>query len=273
VEAQVQPVAEPKVAAADAAGQPESAAAGEGQQPVEGDQAATSEKEAAWDEEVKATTESPTPTPDPERKPSLRPLQRQGQDLLVAQTYGDLFEELKLTDSEKARFSKILLLKPQFSGSTGSEPEALAQTIRSFLGEDRYAVYQNYEATVPGRWLLAQYRQGLESLGRPLTADQQEQLLNVVIEERQGLAPVTAANPIVDLAKMPDQMAENLAKQQESNAAILRRAAGFLDAAQLAGLKEMERRREESDRRSIEAYRQIFQVAGPQAPAAAPAAE
>ncbi|NOY81499.1 MAG: hypothetical protein GXP31_10905 [Kiritimatiellaeota bacterium] len=210
-------------------------------------------------------------------EPTPRQLGLESKRLQVAQTYGALFEQLGLSDQEKARLENLLLFKPRFNGLDGNEvqpkvvpaaaddkpilssDEVLENAILDLLGSDRYAAYKKYEATVPDRWVVEQYQTHLETLGKPMTKEQEEKLLEIVIEEQQDLPSLSAVNALADLPGVADKLAANLDKKAEVNAAILARAGAFLNAEQLQELKNIQERRMQNERRSLEVYRQLFQ--------------
>ena len=235
------------------------------------------------DEELE-DDDGPTVPREPSFRTTMKAAARQAREKLVEQSYGDLFGQLDLTDEELGRLKKMLLLAPHTSGRPPADPApeegvenavrnaptsaaaALQNALRSLLGQERYEVYRDYEATLPGRWLVKQYDSHLVSLGTPLTQDQEGQLLAIVVEERQDLPSVSAASAVQDLPGMVDKMAASLEAQRKSSAAILARAGALLDGQQLTGLRELEERRAEKQQRSLEAYRQLLNTGGQAVP-------
>src|SRR6185436_2421104 len=75
---------------------------------------------------------------------------------------------------------------------TASVNAARAQVedaIRSSLGNERYAVYRDYEQTLPQRTIVAQLEQRLSYSGAPLAPAQSEALVRILIAH----APAPAA--------------------------------------------------------------------------------
>ena len=228
--------------------------------------------------------DGPTTPAEPRFGTVMKAAAREAREKLVEQSYGDLFAQLDLTDEELGRLKKMLLLTPHISGRATAAPPpgretdeaqrnapttpaaALENALRSLLGQERYDVYQDYKATLPGRWLVRQYDHHLTSLGSPLSEDQEGRLLAIVVEERQDLPSVSAVSAIQDLSGMVDKMAASLEAQRQSSAAILARAGTLLDGQQLTGLKELEERRTEKQQRSLAAYRRLLSTGGQAAP-------
>ena len=219
-------------------------------------------------------TDNDTPPPQPRRRVRMRRQSRESLERLVAETYGDLFAELKLSDRDTGKLKNMLLLKamnesgPARAELPETEVNPLERALLGLLGEEAFAAYQDYEATVPGRWLVGQYGKHLDSVGRPLSTEQKAKLLEVVMEERQALPSVSAADALSDLAGVADTMALNLDKKDDSDAVILARASTFLSPDQSAGIKEVQARNSAEGRRSVEAYRTLFQGGAPTAPPA-----
>ncbi|OGV63399.1 MAG: hypothetical protein A3K19_30885 [Lentisphaerae bacterium RIFOXYB12_FULL_65_16] len=225
-----------------------------------------------------------TPPEEPSEKVLRRAEARLARDQAVFQTYGDLFAKLNLTPEESDRLGKMLLLKPRIQGRAegGEEPanvvvpagmkqplssnQVLENSILDLLGKDRYAVYQQYEATLPDRWVVTQYKGDLGALGKTLSKDQESQLLTIVTEERQKLPSVSADSAVKNLTAIPDQMAVNVDKTAESNRVILARAQTLLDPGQFESFKALLERNLAQDRKSVDAYRQLFQNGGATAP-------
>lgn len=142
--------------------------------------------------------------------------------------YGGLFQRLGLSPDVQARVLDILT-QPQRqleaqafeaaqNGTIPSPPSPeqmqaqLAQQnqqLRSVLGEDGFAAFEQYRATLPDRIIV----DTLNQQGANLTDDQSQQLLQVLTQARQeviGQSPVTR-----NLGSMaPDQVAAAVQQQQ-----------------------------------------------------------
>lgn len=220
---------------------------------------------------------------NPVPKPSDRPAHRQGQELLIDQIYGDLFDKLKLTPKQLAQLKKDLLLKPLINGgvdrdATGqptpaganviTDANSLAQTIQSLIGPENYQTYLAYEATVPYRNVVNDYQAQLTTANIPLSPAQQAQLLVVVGNAEKTLAAPPVTTPPTDLSQAANILAANIASQQQVNAAILQGAAPILTAAQLAALTQLHQQQAAANQQSLQVTQQLFQGTGQAAPAA-----
>jgi len=144
---------------------------------------------------------------DPEMMKVIREQQRVKMDSL----YSPLVKKVNLTPEEANQF-KDLLANNMMSGATkatslfgansstkrtealralNAEQKDIEQQIREFLGESRYAEYQDYQQTVAERMQLNQFR--LQNAGGEgaLTDQQVEQLLGVMKEEKQAVTAAT----------------------------------------------------------------------------------
>ncbi len=144
---------------------------------------------------------------DPDTKKFIRDQQR----MMLDPLYGPLIKQLGLTPEEADRFKELLadnMMKGAenasslFGGpSSTNRAEALKTlaaeqtnfeaTVKAFLGDGRYAQYQDYQQTVGDRALLNQFRQQTTGTDNPLTDQQADQLLAIMREERQAAATLT----------------------------------------------------------------------------------
>jgi hypothetical protein len=142
---------------------------------------------------------------NPEMKKMIAAQQRAMMDMM----YGPLFKELGLSPEETDRFKEMLLAVQMkgveqagslFGGKADAKEKAeLAKSlsdatkqsedeIKAFLGDARYAQYEDYKETIGERMQLNQLTQQLASGQNALTADQQGQMLNIMKEERKAMA-------------------------------------------------------------------------------------
>lgn len=115
--------------------------------------------------------------------------------------FGELFRRMNLEGDELAQFKRLLAEKENVAlevvtvSETAQEgalaPETLRagihaaqsqieQAIHSSLGSDRYAIYRDYERTLPHRATVAQLEQRLSYTRTPLTAAQAEAVVRIL---------------------------------------------------------------------------------------------
>jgi hypothetical protein len=165
---------------------------------------------------------------DPEMKKFMRVQQR----AVVDQLYGPLAKKLNLTSEETDKF-KNLIADNMASGAekatslfggdgstnrteaiekmTASQKE-FDEQMKSFLGDDRYAQYKDYQETVGERAQLNQFKQQLSGAENALSDQQMDRLLALMKEEKQNA--ITRGDSIFSDSKDPAKVQEMLAGGQ-----------------------------------------------------------
>jgi hypothetical protein len=194
---------------------------------------------------------------DPETKKLIRDQQR----LMLDQMYGPLVKKLNLTAEEADQFKDLLadnMMKATekagslFGGdsatnrterltSLAEEQKAFEEELRGFLGETRYALYQDYELTVGERTQLNQFQQQYAG-ENALSEAQTEQLLAIMNEEKQNAAATAGqawrgtGQDAADLDAMfsSEGMDKIMQMQEALNQRVFDRAREVLSENQLA---------------------------------------
>jgi hypothetical protein len=123
--------------------------------------------------------------------------------MLTRETYGELFKELNLSESEIERFVQLVdQLRYGFEQKRDSEePSAqrpsLTDQVRAvqgellaLLGHERFLKYEEYGRTLGMRSEVASFNAELRGTGLPpLNAEQEQQLLQAFAEERLAMPP------------------------------------------------------------------------------------
>jgi len=118
-----------------------------------------------------------------------------------------------------------------------TEWEATNQ-VRSLLGEEGFAKYDECQKTFPARTLVQQFDKQLGPF--PLSAIQQEALARVIEAEPPEVARGLAGDFTVRQLVSPAGLDGRFQEQTESNQRILQAAAGFLSAEQVESLRVMQ---------------------------------
>jgi hypothetical protein len=194
--------------------------------------------------------------------PEMKKMMRQQQGLVMDMMYGGLFKELQLTPEETDQFKELLLdhqmkameaggaflkLQGQETDQTaamnelaGAQKESDAQ-IKAFLGDDRYGQFKEYQETMAERMTLSQFSQQMAGGQNPLSADQSQQLLEIMKQEKKGTAPAlgeSGADGSLGAANWQAMMSEGkmndfLKQQEDLNQRVLERAKAVLTPEQL----------------------------------------
>jgi len=189
------------------------------------------------------------------KNPEMQDAMRAQQKVMLGMMYGALFKKLNLSPDALDKF-KELLLDRQMAGmaAVGADDGKAAmadvaamqkevdQTMKTMLNDEQYKTYQDYQETLGERFTLNQLTQQLADKSMPLDDAQQEELVTLMVEERQKLsiASVTEQQQQA-LANggmpTPEMMAKQLQQQEELQQHILDRAGEILSDAQIQELK------------------------------------
>jgi hypothetical protein len=186
--------------------------------------------------------------------------------------FAALFKRLKLSPDEQAKLEELLVDKQSAyadamiaahgQGLSGKDAKDVANaianstqkqidgSIKDLLGQQRYNQYQNYQQTMPQREAVNQLAQQLSYTATPLSAAQQDRLVNVLATT--AAAPKTAAGtppakPVAPIAPLPGSLA-NLGVASAPSAPITTAAVvqsqTFLAPQQVAALQQMQQQQQ-----------------------------
>jgi hypothetical protein len=200
---------------------------------------------------------------DPETKKLIREQQRMTLDGL----YNPLIKRMNLTPEEGEQFKELLadnMMKgaekatSMFTGESSEDKagmlekltedqKSFEETVRGFLGESRYAQYEEYQQTVGERAQLNQFRQttGVENA---LSEMQTEQLLAFMREEKLAVGaisgqpmPGTGQGQAEWQAMLSEEGGDNLIQNQaEVNQRVYERARDVLAPTQLSAFGQFQ---------------------------------
>jgi hypothetical protein len=227
---------------------------------------------------------------DPDAKKFIRDQQR----LMMDQMYAPLLKRLNLSADEAAQFKDMLsenmmsaaekatalfgasaTNRAELTGGMAADEKAFEERIKTFLGEDRFAKFKEYQETVADRTQLNQFKQ--QSPGDyPLTDVQTEQLLTFIKEERRSVATATGQNPVptadnqhnLEAMLSPDQAEKLMQTQETVNQRVFERARMILSPEQLQSLGTFQTNQMQTMRMGMSMARKLFTPAGPEAPGA-----
>ena len=118
------------------------------------------------------------------------------------------------------------------TAATSSAEDAL----KSMLGSDRFATYQQFEKTLPDRIQVQQLGQQLDSVGTPLIDYQSQALVQIMSEERANMPSALSNNSggAQQLASMsPDDIDQYSQQLDAMNQRVYNRAMSILSPQQL----------------------------------------
>ncbi len=201
---------------------------------------------------------------DPDTKKMIRDQQR----MMLDQLYAPLIKQLNLTPEEADQFKDLMadnMMKATEKATSAmggdsatnrtemlktlaDEQKGFEETLRGFLGETRYAQYQDYQQTVGERTQLSQFQQQFGGGENALSDQQTERLLQFMKEEKQAVAATTGQAPpgtTPDAATMEamfsgEGVEKILQNQGAVNQRVLERAKEVLSENQLAAFRKFQ---------------------------------
>ncbi len=201
---------------------------------------------------------------DPKMKEMIKSSQKAFMGPMIDKQYAALFQQLNLTPEQSATMKDLLQKKMLAGADAGmsmmdgsldaaqradlakqmkSETDDYDAQIKQFLGDENYQAFQAYEKTTPDRMTVSQFNDQLSGGATALTADQQQQLVQMMSEERNGFAWTTDynnKNPANgDFASMfSEDKINQFAKEKERlDQQVFDHARQFLSADQLTAFQ------------------------------------
>ena len=201
------------------------------------------------------------------RNPESRELLREQQRTMMDQLYTPLIKRMGLTPEEADQFEGMLTdhtveaaLKaysvagnPSANnpggalGSIAADQKSFDEQVKAFLGDARYAQYQQYQETAAQRMQLNAWKLQAGT-DYTLTEPQTESLLSIMQEEQKNAA-AAAGLPTGDFAKDPsklqslfteDKLDQFMEAQSTANQRVYDRAQSVLSPEQLASFGQFQ---------------------------------
>ena len=185
--------------------------------------------------------------------PAMKKMIGEQQKAMVGMMYGPLMKDLKLTPEETEKFNALLLDNQMNAVNKGAslmqgsaDKTALSQELaedkkqfeaqmKEFLGDERYAQYEEFNKSLPDRMALTQLKSQFGD--NPLNEQQSSQLLTLMKEERQRATPTPTDNPFgsadFNTALSEEAMNKYFAQQEQANQRVIERAVGVLSPEQI----------------------------------------
>ena len=198
---------------------------------------------------------------DPTMKETIQPQQKEMLSSMTEKNYAKFFADLKLVPDQTATLKDLLLTKKLLGSEMGmamlsagtneakqteivqqdkAKTAAVDAQIRQFLGDERFSQLQKYDQTEPDRAAVEQFEEQLRSSQLPLTAVQEQRLVQVTAEERKKFKFtvdfVDHSKATQDLAAMftEDKVNQFIQDQSRLDQQYLARAQSFLSADQFS---------------------------------------
>lgn len=222
---------------------------------------------------------------DPKMREMIKTLQKAFLGPMIDKQYAALFQQLNLSPDQSVALKDLLQKKMSAGADAGmsmldgsldaaqradlakqmkSATDDYDAQIKQFLGDENYQAFQAYEKTTPDRLTVSQFNDQLSGGSTALTADQQQQLIQMMSDERNNFKWTTDynnKNPANgDIASMfTDDKLDQYAKEKEQlDQQILARAQQFLTAEQLASFQQFQTSQREMQMAGMKMAAQMF---------------
>jgi hypothetical protein len=191
------------------------------------------------------------------KEPAMREMMRSQQKAMMNQMYGPLFKDLALTTEQKQQFMDLQLDHAMkgvehagalFTNNGTDKSEAtqamaegqteLQASLKTLLGDDKFAQYEDYQKSIGERTQLHQFKQQLDGTDTPLQDGQMAQLLQIFKEEKARVPPVLSDDPsrsaeMWEAMKSEEKMNQHMQWQEQLHQRVLGRAGTALNPEQL----------------------------------------
>src|SRR2546427_3132464 len=143
------------------------------------------------------------------KDPAMKEMMRSQQKGVMSIMYGPLVKDLNLAPEQKEKFMALLLdqqvkaidhagaLLPDGAADktdavkqVQDDQKELDESLKTLLGDEKFAQYHDYKQTMTERTQLDQFKQHLEGGKMPLQDEQMKSLLQVMREEKEKVPPI-----------------------------------------------------------------------------------
>ena len=222
------------------------------------------------------------------KDPAMREMMRGQQKAMMGLMYSGLYQDLNLPKEQQEKLAELLLdgqMKSIETAQAMMDPESATnnpaaarqaaadqkkesdEKIRALLGDEKYAAYEDYQKNVGERMQLNQLRGQLEEAKIPMQAEQEQQLLAILKEEKTRVPPVipdaAQQNP-ADLKTLMagDSMEKQLAWLEDYNKRVLERAGAVLTPEQFKRYQEFQDQQASMQKLGLKMAKDMFGADG-----------
>ena len=218
--------------------------------------------------------------------PNMKKFIRDQQRTMMDQLYNPLIKQLGLSPEEAAKFKDLLAdnmmtsaekatslmgglsatNRSEWAATLTADQKTFQDQVKAFLGDARYAQYEDYQQTVGERTQLNMFKQQGGAGDNPLNDQQTDQLLAIMKEEKQKAATELGqsfAGAGQDQAKLEamfsEEQADKLFQSQEAvNQRVFERARAVLSTDQLEAFGKFQTNQLQMMRMGIGMARKMF---------------
>jgi len=220
----------------------------------------------------------------PEMKDMIKNSQKAVLGTMIDKNYAHLFSDLHLTPEQTAALKDLIMNKQMGAAEMGlsmlsnegetnraaaveqmkQASDAADAQIKSFLGDDNYTQFQNYEKTMGDRMVVSGLKDQLAGGSSPLTDIQEQQLIQALSDERQQFKFTTDFSDKSkfngDFASMftEDKVNTYFQEMDKLNQQFQARASGILSADQLSAFNKYLSSQQEMQKAGMQMAAKMF---------------
>jgi hypothetical protein len=222
---------------------------------------------------------------DPKMREMIKASQKAFLGPMIDKQYAALFQQLDLSPDQAAALKDLLQKKMSAGADAGmsmldgsldagqradlakkmkSETDDCDTQIKQFLGDENYQAFQTYEKTTPDRMTVSQFNDQLAGGATALTPDQQQQLIQMMSDERNGFKWTTDYNNKTpangDFASMfsDDKINQFTKEKEQLDQQVLTRAQQILTPEQAAAFQQFQTAQRELQIAGMKMAAQMF---------------
>ena len=216
------------------------------------------------------------------KDPAMKEMIRNQSKTMMKTMYGPLFKELNLPADQQKKLTDLLIdaqmsgvenAGDMFGGEAGAKTNAfnavaeaqkkMGEDIKSLLGEEKYAQYEEYQKSLSDRMVLNQFQQQTAGTDTALRDEQLKQLVQVMKEEREKAPPVISedsSKTADSLSRMmnAEMMEQQFKWQEEYNKRVFERAGKVLTPEQLKEFAEFQEQQSNMQKLGLRMAREMF---------------
>jgi hypothetical protein len=216
------------------------------------------------------------------KDPAMKEMMRAQQKTMMKTMYGPMFKELGLSSDQQKKLSDLMIDAQMSSVENASDlmggdeasrtnavnaitgqHQKLNDEIKSLLGPDKYAQYEEYQKSLGDRMVLNQFQQEAAGTETALRDEQLKALVQLMREEREKTPPVISQDPSKTadaLSKMrnAEAMEQQFQWQEDFNKRVFERAGKVLNAEQLKEFAEFQEQQSNMQKLSMKMAREMF---------------
>lgn len=170
-------------------------------------------------------------TPLPPSSPEHLAAHRAENRMLVRREYSPLFEMLNLSQQQEDDFLDVLVAErvvemspAEYRATRAKRERERTEKIAAIIGLDKVQVYEDFLQSLTEHTRVTQIGMQLDAAGAPLSKQQREYLVQLLIAERERVPQPSKVKPIMtkaDIERELDWMADQDRRVREGAASVL----------------------------------------------------